>query len=105
MSKLNVTIDFDELRELRERIDTADKALQRIYDVINDRQEDVHGNAEGRGEWLDRILTETRAALNSCGYHVYRMPFTLPMMPGLTRKGEADTEGIEMPDFVRYRNE
>lgn len=105
MSKLNVTIDFDELRELRERIDTADKALQRIYEVISDRREDVHGNSESRAEWLDRILTETRAALASCGFRVYKMPFTLPVMPALTDRGEADTSGIEMPEFVRSRNE
>ena len=103
MEKLNVTIDFDELRELRERIDTADKALRRIYEAVNDRREDVHGNSESRGEWLDRILTETRAALASCGFSVYRMPFVMPEFPALIH-GEADTSGIEMPDFVRDRS-
>lgn len=104
MEKLNVTIDFDELRELRERVDTADKALRRIYEVISERREDEHGNSESRGVWLDRILTETRSALASCGFSVYTMPFVMPEFPGLTRKGEADTTGIDMPDFVRERN-
>lgn len=102
MERLTVSIDFDELRELRERIETADKALDRIHKVISDRREDVHGNAESRGEWLDRILSETKSALASCGYSVYKMPFTMPEFPALVN-GEADTAGIDMPDFVRVR--
>ena len=89
--KIKVTIDFDVLKELQSRAKVADDALNRIYNVIMERRDDIHGNAESRSLWLDRILVESRAALASAGYHVNKIPFTLPVEP----------REVDIPQFVK----
>ena len=104
LEHLQVTIEFDELRELRDKLERADKCLDRIYNIIMTQSgEDSHGNVGSRQRWLEAIFNETRTALGEAGYAVYTAPFALPIMPGLTAEGEADIEGIQMPDFVRDR--
>lgn len=104
MEKINVTIDFDELKELRDRLEQADRALDRIYRaVMTQPEEDNHGNVGKREAWLEAVYNGTRAALGEAGYAVYKAPYILPIMPGLTPEGEADTRGIDMPEFVRDR--
>lgn len=104
MDKINVTIDFDELKELRDRLEQADRVLDRIYqNVMTQPGEDEHGNVGRREAWLENVYNGTRAALSEAGYAVYKAPYMLPIMPGLTEQGEADTEGIQMPEFVRDR--
>lgn len=101
---LQVTVEFDELRELRDKLEKADKCLDRIYrGIMTQCGEDSHGNVGSRQRWLEAVYNETRTALGEAGYAVYKTPFALPVMPGLTDEGEADIEGIQMPDFVRAR--
>lgn len=104
LEHLQVTIEFDELRELRDKLERADKCLDRIYNsIMTQCGEDSHGNVGNRQRWLESVYNETKTALGEAGYAVYTTPFTLPAMPGLTEDGEADFDGIQMPDFVRAR--
>lgn len=57
-----------ECRELREKLQKYNDALDRLSAVASERKDDEHGNATSRGAWMEKVVSTALDVLEITGH-------------------------------------